>query len=678
MVEYDVESYLYYPLKHEYTEAAISFQALKAEDFARVRAVQELTSELPIVTFLALLEKQEDRFVEPDYSGTGIDDYERRGSDPHVLDDVSDTSYSVKSLRALDGTAISSDFDFEMDMCVEEDPFSELEVAQEDYQAYHGNWGPTATHWYRRVALVIAPHKSLGELMTSCTSRNRENVNSALCYLSKPSSLASARIYVLAAMAELCEHQSTSYLYPETLNDILKVALQNSHSKLFKLAQARQSGQLPVAFFDWAKKWLYTLSDADRAEKYQTWIPSLIQKYPCVADRVEIIEKLLTAPGDVALPNSGVTSTPWAQCLTRECVTKLLETTKIPSAAEGSAIVSAIFNLKETWMDWQHLPSKCFSFSHRSHERKNSFQVPLKSARLLLSLSSIFDRFPQGEAIAFSLGLISQLNILRKAASFPISDTMELCRELSSRVFDDTRTPSDIITGATDSWRHASTLIVTPQAVVQFACDLNDLSNANNLLEPFIQQIDLHCAKFSADDMREFWIPLLRKLIPALASRSVLLNTPFYQQLARQLLKRLDEDIIGPCPHEGINPVTPQVECSCTDCKAANLFLQTGSQRVARFKVDNEATHHQIHSMKEFKIPCNNELVQVEYSSRQKLVVTKIYTLEEEIENWKEYQQQHYVKITDDIHKEHLETLLGSQNAARVCSLAGLGEAAAV
>ncbi|KAI9600939.1 hypothetical protein H4Q26_000733 [Puccinia striiformis f. sp. tritici PST-130] len=574
MVEYDVESYLYYPLKHEYTEAAISFQALKAEDFARVRAVQELTSELPIVTFLALLEKQEDRFVEPDYSGTGIDDYERRGSDPHVLDDVSDTSYSVKSLRALDGTAISSDFDFEMDMCVEEDPFSELEVAQEDYQAYHGNWGPTATHWYRRVALVIAPHKSLGELMTSCTSRNRENVNSALCYLSKPSSLASARIYVLAAMAELCEHQSTSYLYPETLNDILKVALQNSHSKLFKLAQARQSGQLPVAFFDWAKKWLYTLSDADRAEKYQTWIPSLIQKYPCVADRVEIIEKLLTAPGDVALPNSGVTSTPWAQCLTRECVTKLLETTKIPLQQKGAQLC---------------LPS--------SISRRRGW-----------------------------IGNICPLACLRRHE---------------------------------DALRH-------------------HYRNANNLLEPFIQQIDLHCAKFSADDMREFWIPLLRKLIPALASRSVLLNTPFYQQLARQLLKRLDEDIIGPCPHEGINPVTPQVECSCTDCKAANLFLQTGSQRVARFKVDNEATHHQIHSMKEFKIPCNNELVQVEYSSRQKLVVTKIYTLEEEIENWKEYQQQHYVKITDDIHKEHLETLLGSQNAARVCSLAGLGEAAAV
>ncbi|KAH9473778.1 hypothetical protein Pst134EA_000846 [Puccinia striiformis f. sp. tritici] len=618
MVEYDVESYLYYPLEHEYTEAAISFQALKAEDFARVRAVQELTSELPIVIFLALLEKQEDGFVEPDYSGTGIDDYERRGSDHYVLDDVSDTSYSVKSLRALDGTAISSNFDFEMDMCVEEDPFSELEVAQEDYQAYHGNWGPTATHWSRRAALVVVPHESLGEYMTSCSSRNRENVNSALCYLSKASSLTSARISMLDAMAKLCEHQSTSYLYPEALNDTLKVALQNSHSELFKLARPRHSGQLPVTFFDWAKKWLYTLSDVDRAEKYQTWIPSLIQKYPCVADRVEIIEKLLTAPGDVALPNSGVTSTPWAQCLTRECVTKLLETTKIPSAAEGSAIVSAIFNLKETWM------------ATSTH------------------LSSIFDRFPQGEAIAFSLGLISQLNILRKAASFPISDTTELCRKLSSRVFDDKRTPSDIIT----------------------AMQKNCLSHLSNRLT--------YCAKFSADDIREFWIPFLRKPIPALASRSVLLNTPFYQQLARQLLKHLYEDVIVPCPHEGINPVTLQVECSCTDCKALNLFLQTGSQKVARFKVDNEATHHQIHLMKEFKIPCNNELVQVEYSSRQKLLVTKIYTLEKQIENWKEYQNQHYVNFTDDIQEEHLETLLGSQNAARVRSLAGLGEAAAV
>ncbi|POW18155.1 hypothetical protein PSHT_06137 [Puccinia striiformis] len=49
-------------------------------------------------------------------------------------------TYAMKSLHALNGTAISSDLDFAVYMCTEEDLFSELEVAQEDYQAYHGNY----------------------------------------------------------------------------------------------------------------------------------------------------------------------------------------------------------------------------------------------------------------------------------------------------------------------------------------------------------------------------------------------------------------------------------------------------------------------------------------------------------------------------------------------------------
>ncbi|KAI7938426.1 hypothetical protein MJO28_015346 [Puccinia striiformis f. sp. tritici] len=98
MAGYNVESYLYYPLKHEYTEAAMSFQALKPQDFARI-------------------------IVEPEEMTT---------NKVEALIIISSMTYAVKSLLALNGTAISSDFDFAVDMCTEEDLFSELEVAQED------------------------------------------------------------------------------------------------------------------------------------------------------------------------------------------------------------------------------------------------------------------------------------------------------------------------------------------------------------------------------------------------------------------------------------------------------------------------------------------------------------------------------------------------------------------
>ncbi|KAI9617845.1 hypothetical protein PSHT_11027 [Puccinia striiformis] len=82
MAGYNVESYLYYPLKHEYTEAAMSFQALKPQDFARI-------------------------IVEPE-------------------------EMTTNKVEALIIISSMTDFDFAVDMCTEEDLFSELEVAQED------------------------------------------------------------------------------------------------------------------------------------------------------------------------------------------------------------------------------------------------------------------------------------------------------------------------------------------------------------------------------------------------------------------------------------------------------------------------------------------------------------------------------------------------------------------
>ncbi|OAV92072.1 hypothetical protein PTTG_04466 [Puccinia triticina 1-1 BBBD Race 1] len=136
---YDAESFLYYPLEHEYTQASMSLQALKAEDYARVKAVQDLTAELPFEIFLALMEKKEQGMCEPD----GTDDYKRCGGydgeievdetgGSHVLEDVDDTEYVVKSLHALDGKAIASDFDFDTDQCTEDDPFAFVGIAREE------------------------------------------------------------------------------------------------------------------------------------------------------------------------------------------------------------------------------------------------------------------------------------------------------------------------------------------------------------------------------------------------------------------------------------------------------------------------------------------------------------------------------------------------------------------
>ncbi|KAI9618170.1 hypothetical protein H4Q26_012515 [Puccinia striiformis f. sp. tritici PST-130] len=93
-------SHLYYILDHEYTQAAISPNGLKAEDYVRVQALRDLTAELPFEVFLALLEKRDEGVPLE-----GVSDYNENGAD--IAMDVSRTCHEVNSLYALDGIPIA-------------------------------------------------------------------------------------------------------------------------------------------------------------------------------------------------------------------------------------------------------------------------------------------------------------------------------------------------------------------------------------------------------------------------------------------------------------------------------------------------------------------------------------------------------------------------------------------
>ncbi|KNE98382.1 hypothetical protein PSTG_08302 [Puccinia striiformis f. sp. tritici PST-78] len=156
-------SHLYHSLHYGHAQADTSFEALEARDFAQTHALRGLTHELPFEIFLALLEKQEcgtvHRERKPKWNDWDTDSDSMASY--HEIDDP-ETSCIVKSLRALDGTLITNHYDFEIDCC------------QED----HNPGGPddgSATHWYRRLALVIVPYKKLGEFLAQCTLEPTEN-----------------------------------------------------------------------------------------------------------------------------------------------------------------------------------------------------------------------------------------------------------------------------------------------------------------------------------------------------------------------------------------------------------------------------------------------------------------------------------------------------------------------
>jgi hypothetical protein len=246
---------------------------------------------------------------------------------------------------------------------------------------------------------------------------------------------------------------------------------------------------------------------------------------------------------------------------------------------------------------------------------------------------------------------------------------MELCRSLSSRVFNAKRTPSKIMT-VPPEYAFEKPLVVTPQDLIQFACDLHDLStDANDLLESFILQINVHCPKFPGEGIRKVWIPFLCQLIPALVSRSISIDTPLYQQLARQFIKYGDEKL-GPRPQADLNTPRPQITCPCRDCLSLKQFLKDPHQVVGQFRLSEPRRNHLYRSLDDPGFDC---IRKTERSGKPyTLFVTKRLTLENKIKDWKKLRSEIYAPLVKHIQPDLLETLLGVQGATAVRSLAGI------
>ncbi|OAV90952.1 hypothetical protein PTTG_09830 [Puccinia triticina 1-1 BBBD Race 1] len=120
-----VRSHLYYALEHQYTQAGMSLQALKAKDFVR--------------------------------AGTGSSRSYQQATLCYVL--------GVAGERRARICQAEPEWQKIFPMCLEGDLFLDLKVTKEEYKAYTGNESPAATHWYCRVALVIVPHGSLGKYL---------------------------------------------------------------------------------------------------------------------------------------------------------------------------------------------------------------------------------------------------------------------------------------------------------------------------------------------------------------------------------------------------------------------------------------------------------------------------------------------------------------------------------
>ncbi|KAI9602231.1 hypothetical protein KEM48_000801 [Puccinia striiformis f. sp. tritici PST-130] len=596
----DVPSRLYQTIDHEDAQPEASgpilpLEALKAQDSTRLHALREFAHELPFEIFLALLENAED-----DYSDSDPDSM----ASPHDLFRDDHTMWTVKSLSALDGVTIASNYN------------------EDSYAAY-------GTHPVRRWAIAIIAHEKIGEFLAECTFGSPEDDRK----LRSP-----------------YDHSGS------------RVTDKEYKSESSGLRDYDHRDRLPSSFFDWAKQWLTKLSVSERTEKYQTWIPLLIQGYSSMTVIMNIIQQMSNPTGDAAVPGEPpFCHRTWAQGVKRRCITNFHKTTKKPTISDAKLIVTAIFDLNGEWED--------------------------KSALLV----SIVDHFPQCDATAFLLAVLYEVKTQSLEARLPISPTVELYGSLGSRVFNPNRKLSNILTKAkmendlrwydgffasdSSGWGsdHGQTLspdtglIVTSDALVRFAFDANEA----NAIDPFIEELIEQCTTFSVEDMRDLWMPFLYGLIRALtlAHPPVSLEKLIYQQLTSRFIKHFIDKALGSCPQaQAVVPPTFQVACPCGDCIEVNNFLRNVNQRATEYRLIQSRRNHIAGELNRARVPCTFRTIQ--YGRPYTLGITKANTSADDIREWKELQSKLYTTLIQKIGLKCLESLLGTGEAARVKMLA--------
>lgn len=150
--EDDVPELLTYKLEHQYTNANLSFSALKGHDREVAKHLKAACSETGSHFYLADLEKcvigdVDDEYQSDDFYGYGDKD---DSDGHHTIVDVHESNIELPRVVDLNGVKIAEGIRIDEEQLIPDDIFDEdREPDDEDYEGYTGNAGASATHFYR-------------------------------------------------------------------------------------------------------------------------------------------------------------------------------------------------------------------------------------------------------------------------------------------------------------------------------------------------------------------------------------------------------------------------------------------------------------------------------------------------------------------------------------------------
>ncbi|KAK4894231.1 hypothetical protein LTR27_007599 [Elasticomyces elasticus] len=155
-----------YALEHQYTDASISLQALKANDLAKAQALKQFAIQHNFVLYLASCEKEVSGDAEEgddDYDGYsrskrrryGYDDYGETSDEYHQITYETESSLRIQRLVDLTGTELAQNLEIAEEDFLQDAPYEDRDPTECEHTGPTGNAGASATHWYRDTVLVM-------------------------------------------------------------------------------------------------------------------------------------------------------------------------------------------------------------------------------------------------------------------------------------------------------------------------------------------------------------------------------------------------------------------------------------------------------------------------------------------------------------------------------------------
>ncbi|KAJ3458590.1 hypothetical protein MRS44_012699 [Fusarium solani] len=607
--------YFYHVLDHDYTEASISLNALKAHDLVRVQALKEECSKLPVDVYLALLEKMETGSVEycPDpydrrsfysggyYSGYGgyIEDDEEEDEDGfHALDEVIESSHKVLTLVDLDGHTVTKGLELDEDDILQEDAFEDVD-GREEYEGYMGNSGPMATHWYRLATVVIAPHDSLPSLFAG-----NGGYPSPVAHLARrcllPQAPESLFVALDSILSETWNPTGTpgyrASLDAAAVQEVVRVALHRERYDLLDKTMALRPRKLEPGLWDWIKE----------------WITSAVLLGTDLSQRAEAITRLVPIPDQLSSIEPAALE--WARETTRQCLEN--SATNVLGNVDGPSMVDLAFYfddpstfLSETVAPIiaQHKGSLALavSFLSRLMDKASDGKLPMESSLQLYR--SIAKTMTASVDFTKAQSHVS-LEHSAKKARYGCSQG-QIRRELS----------------VSASIRELSTL---------FRGLIKADTEADNLVASFVSKLTSDCPGIEAAELPHLWIPFLRKVDAALDYSTMSSDElSRYQKLFTTFLKAYLDKYVGREPVCNRSLIRPRVHCSCGDCERLNEFLVDRSREVGRFAVNKQRRAHLHQGLDSAHVDCTHTTER--RGSPQTLVVTKTFKqIAQRLQSW--------------------------------------------